>query len=245
MTTDQSNRLAMFEATRAVLANATETSAIPAFTARFATFTAKLHQIAALEAQQADPLRSQIAIREEALASMVSTTLALAGATLSYADAQGLESLAVKVRFAPIDFDRARLAQKPVLAQHILDAVKTVLPQMGDHGITAAMVDGAQALIEAAATHVVTSRTTVAAKRAATERLSAVFREVSSVLDNQLDPLIAPLAETQPEFHARYRAVREIVSRPATHASANAEATSPAPAAPAARPTPSTMQLAA
>lgn len=234
MTTEQTDRLAMFDATHALLAGSTETAGIPAFAARFATFATKRGQIAVLEAQQTDPLRSQIAIRDEALAAMIGTTLALAGAVLSFANAQELESLALKVRFTPSVFDRVRLAQKAVFAQHILDAVKTVLPLPGDHGITAERVTSAQALIAEAAAHVAASRTTVAAKRAATERLTTVFRETNAVLDSQLDPLLAPLEETKPEFYARYRAVREIVARPATRATANA-------ATPAVTPTPSTV----
>lgn len=73
------------------------------------------------------------------------------------------------------------------------------------------------------------SRTTVAAKR-----LTTVFRETNAVLVSQLDPLLAPLEETKPEFYARYRAVHEIVARPGTRATANA-------ATPAVTPTPSTV----
>lgn len=59
-------------------------------------------------------------------------------------------------------------------------------------------------------------------KRAATERLTAVFRETNTVLENQLDPLLDPLETTKPQFYARYRAVREIVARRATRATVNA-----------------------
>jgi hypothetical protein len=232
MTNEQKNRLAMFNATHALLDGAPETSSIPAFAARFDTFSTKLNQLGELEAQQADPLRSQIVIREAALARMVNAVLALAGAILSHADANKLPSLALKVRYAPADFDRVRLAQRPVLAQQIVDAAKTVLAQSAEHGVTQAIVDEAEALITTAAAEVAASRTTVAAKRAATERLVIVFREISSVLDNQLDPLLFPLQQANPGFYARYLAVRETVNRPATHATVDTTTAAPAAVTP-------------
>jgi hypothetical protein len=230
MTTEQKNRLAMFNATHALLDGAPETSGIPAFAARFGTFSTKLEQLAEFEAQQADPLRSQIILRDAALSRMIHATLALGGSILSHADAHGLPSLALRVRYTPADFDRVRMAQRPVLAQQIVDAAKTVLAQSAEHGVTQAIVDDAEALIAAAAAEVAASRTTVAAKRAATERLALVFREIGSVLDNQLDPLVFPLQQTNPAFHARYLAVRETVNRPATRATAADAAASVAPA---------------
>jgi hypothetical protein len=236
MTTEQKNRLTMFQATHALLAEAPETGGIAAFAVRFDTFAAKLTQLAALEAQQADPLRSQIIIREAALTTMINATLAIAGSILSHADAHGLQSLAPKVRYARGDFDRLRLAERPVLAQHIIDAVKTVLAASAEHGVTAEMVTAAETLIATAAAEVAASRTTVAAKRAATERLAAVFREIGNTLENQIDPLLFPLQQANPGFYARYLAVREIVNRPATRATA-APAAAAAPAAPRTSPT--------
>ncbi len=245
MTTEQSNRLAMFAAAHAVLASATETSDIPGFPARFATFTTQLVEIAALEARQANPLSYQIALRNEALTAMINATLALTGAALSFADAHGLETLAVKLRVAPADFDRARLAQKPTLAKHLLTEVKLVAAQPGDHGLTPAKLEHAEQLIEAATALVVASRTTVAAKRAATENLVAAFRATQTVLENQLDPLLVPLADTHPEFYARYRAVREIVTRPATRETTAAAGEQPTLATPATTPALTTDKQAA
>ena len=68
------------------------------------------------------------------------------------------------------------------------------------------------------------ARTTVTARRAATERLRVMIRETDAMLREELDPLVEQLREDQPQFHADYRAAREVVDVRGRRAPAEAAA---------------------
>ena len=108
----------------------------------------------------------------------------------------------------------------------------------GDPIVTGDTLAEFQARIDAASDGVHMARTTVTARRAATERLRVLLREMDAMLREELDPLVEQLAENQPQFHADYRAAREVVdvpgSRPPAESTEGAgEAESP-PVAPTA-----------
>ena len=107
MESPKTNKLAMYRATAALLATI---ATLPEFTRlqpRRAAFLAKLEEIAALEAQHAEPLGSSLLERDRALEAMIDAILALASAARSQADAMlanQLDPLILPLRKTNPDF---------------------------------------------------------------------------------------------------------------------------------------------
>ena len=214
MNTRQQNKLNAYDTIEAFLTGAPETSGIVAFPAKLHTFKGKLARLKKLAALQAQRLSVATADRDAALNTVIATALTIAGIVLSYADANNLTSLANRVRVRPGDFKSGRFALRLQLAQQVCDAARTVVAQLGDHGLVEAMLDDFQTTIDAAQAALTAPRLLTGEKAAATERLKAAFRDINAALVNQIDPLLLPLAETHADFYARYQSARAVVDRP-------------------------------
>ena len=214
MNARQQNKLNAYDTIEAFLADAPETSGIVAFPAKLHAFKGRLARLKKLAAQQAQRLSVATADRDAALAAAIASALTIAGIVLSYADTHHLTSLANRVRVRPGDFKSGRFALRVQLAQQVCDAARTVVAQLGDHGVVEATLDDFQATIDAAEAALTAPRLLTGEKAAATERLKAAFRDIDAVLVNQIDPLLLPLAQTHADFYARYQSARAVVDRP-------------------------------
>ncbi len=231
MTTRQQNKLNAYETIETFLADTPETSGIVAFPAKFHTFKGKLIALKTLATTQAQRLDVATAERDAVLNTAVLAALTVAGIVLSYADANHLTSLANRVHVRPGDFKTGRFSRRLQLAQDIHDTAKSVVAQLGDQGVVDATLEDLQTKIDAAEVAMTAPRLLMGEKTAATERLKTAFRAINATLENQIDPLLVPLAQTHPEFYARYKSARAVVGRSSGRPPTPVEDTEPAAAA--------------
>ena len=214
MNNKQTNKLASFTATEAVLQATPEIASVPGLPELLAVFSAKVGEINRLAKTQTQPIQPRTAERDGILDAMTDMTLQIAGYVRSVARETGTPQLAQDVRVGVASFRRARRSHRVWFAQRVLDAARGVLPQLGAYGVTAETLVTLEARIQAATQRVNLPRETVGAKRAATRRMAELFVEVEALLDDGIDALVYPLRLRHPEFHATYEAARLVVNRP-------------------------------
>ncbi|HVS54006.1 MAG TPA: hypothetical protein VHD62_16750 [Opitutaceae bacterium] len=213
----QEMQLAMARAVRAVCDGAsTITASIAAFPGAYARFGAKLDEVETQAQLQLSRLRAVIEDRDQKQTAMVDAALALAGMALTYAHQNDLRPLGVEMEVTGGDFNRARPTLKVRMAQQVCDTVRPLVTALAAHGVTAAMVDDLQEKIDAANAALATPRQSTAERRAATAEIAAKLKELTAILQNQLDPLLHPLRKTNRSFYAQYQAARQIVNLPGT-----------------------------
>jgi hypothetical protein len=235
MKTEQKNKLVSYAAAEAVLRANPEVANVPGLPAKLAAFSNRIAEIHELALIQGQPLAVSRAKREALFASMNQLTAKVAAAVMNVARDRKIEELAAAVQFKRSALRYARPPERLWLAQRVLTAAQGVVDALATYGVTAETLAEFQARIETASDGVHMARTTVTARRAATERLRVMIRETDAMLREELDPLVAQLAEQQPQFHADYRAAREVVdvpgSRPPAERSPGADEAETPPAA--------------
>ena len=226
------SKLAMFNSVAALLSDSTAIIAtIPALPAALTEFQAQVNAISALAGTQSLPVAGAVADKDTALQAMAEAALAVANGVKVYASQHKLGDLRAKVDVAPSDFELGRAQDRVTTAQQVHDAAAGIVAALADFGVTAADVTDLGEKIAAGQAAINAPRAVVGAKRSATQQLPEAFHQADQILQDQLDPLAAKLAKTQPDFYAKYQAARVIVDRPGGHASPVPPVATPAPAA--------------
>jgi len=245
MNMKQNNKLVSYAATEAVLKANPEIAAVSGLRAKVVMLSEKISEINALAGTQTQPLAASTVRRDQIFEAMAETTLEIAGAVANVARDQALPELLQVVRVGRAAFRHLRRSHRIWVAQRVHDAALSVIDHLGVYGVTAETLAAFLARITAASEGVHMPRTTVAAKKAATEQLVSLFRATDALLRDEIDRLLIRLRKSQPEFFAAYRTARRIVDargrRPASvETTAPAGASSPAassvPATPPASP---------
>lgn len=233
MNAPSNNKLAMYRAVLALLESSpAPLSGIPALAAKVTLLSGYIAEILQLANTQALPTSGSIADRDKLLADTAHAVQVIAGAVLSYADENQMGELAARVRVRASDFN-GRKEKQLQLATQVHDAAADVVGELADYGVTAAALAALQTQIAGASAALSRPRGTMAARKAATQQMPAVFRKADALLENQIDPLLLPLRKTHPEFYAKYKAARIIIDRRGGHDEAEPEAGPTAPGAPA------------
>ncbi len=216
MTTSQNNKLEMYQAVQAALqASSPVGTPLPALVVKIDELANKVAAIVAEASTQAQPVQGLLEEREDALTQASETAIAIAGLALSYAHARGLPDFAANVRLTSSRFKGLRRSRRMGLAQQALDAIRPHLAPLADYGVTEAMLTDLQTKIDAASAAITAGRTATVGRKVATDRLALAYSEVDAFLADELDPLVAGLRPTAPEFCARYQQARTVVDRPA------------------------------
>lgn len=230
MNAKQSNKMASFTATAAVLKAAPEVASVPGLPAKVATLSARMGEINRLATTQTQPIQLSTMERDLLFGTMTDSTLEIAGLIRTVAREQNLPLLAQAVQLGRGSFSRVRRSHRVWFAQRVLDAAQTVRLELEAHGVTAETLTALEAAIEAARGGVNRPRESVAVKKSATEQLAGLFAEVDALLDDEIDPMVFPLRKIHPGFHATYRAARIVVDLPGSQETTAPE--TPAPAVP-------------
>jgi len=214
MKTEQKNKLVSYIAAEAVLRANPEVANVPGLPVKLAAFSNRIAEIHELALIQGQPLAVSRARRESLFASMNQLTKKVAAAVMNVARDRKIEELAAMVQFKRSALRYARPPERLWLARRVLTAAQGVVDTLATYGVTAETLAEFQARIDAATDGVHMARTMVTARRAATEHLRVMIRETDAMLREELDPLVEQLREDQPQFHADYRAAREVVDVP-------------------------------
>lgn len=98
--------------------------------------------------------------------------------------------------------------------RQVYDTALAELPQLGATGVTAESLAARKAKIDAADAVQPEPRLSVAARRVATRTLKVLFSELVALLENELDPQMNALRETDRRAWEAYRAAREVIDQP-------------------------------
>jgi hypothetical protein len=164
------------------------------------------YDIVDLITDQAKTTEGKVAERDRVFGEMITAVLAFAGVLRSHAAEHHLSDLLATVWVNPTDFTKARFADKVELAQAIVDAAKPRVAELALFEVTAEALTAVQTKIDAARAALPTPRGAIADRKAATEQLAVAFRAAQTFRELQLDPLLLPLKETDPQFYAKYLA---------------------------------------
>ena len=208
----------MSHAVSTSLETITATNALPALVAKRAALKTKIEEINTHAAIQALPTKGKTKDRNKVFAAAVDATLVVAGLVLSYATASALADLAAKVQLKPAQLNKGRLIRRVQLMQQVYDAAEPLVAKLVDYGVTAATLTDLQTKIAAGDALISSPRTTIMARKVATENLGRAFEELGSLLDHELDPLVLSLREADPAGYALYQAARIVIDRPGTPA---------------------------
>ena len=212
------------------------TTDCPALVAAHGALVTKLADADTHAAIQRLPLQGRTKDRNEVFTKTWNAAFIVAGLVRAYALANGLHDLAAKVRVKRYFFDRGRIRRRIELAQQIHDAAASVLPQLADYRVTAALLTDLQTKIDDANALFTTIRAAIANRKLATGSLEAALQSAYDLLKNEIDPLVESLREENPAGYQLYRSARMIIDRPGATAeqpTAQPQPTSPAPTAPA------------
>jgi hypothetical protein len=234
MNAKQTNRLASYTATEALLKANPDIANVPELPGKVAAFSEKIAEINRLAKTQTQPVQARTTERDQMLEEMTDATLELAGYVRSAARTLKRPQLAQSVQVGAASFRRARRSHRMWFAQRVHDAAAGVLENLAPFGVTAEKLAAFQARIQVAGARVNMPRETVAEKRGATEQLQRPFADLDAFVRDELDPLVFPMRKTDPEWFSTYRAALAIVDRRGPRRRAEAEASAVADAANAA-----------
>ena len=235
MTAEQTAKLASYVRVLTRLQASTEVQGnakLQAYLLKLVAGIGELNKIAGIQTQDTEGFTAS---RNGQLTDMSAAAMAVANAVAVHAEEHKLATLGHTVDVSPGDFSRLRIFHRPWLAQRIHDAALSVLPALADFSVTDATLADLQAKIATVQAGLGEPRVTIDEKKVATERMAAAFTKVDALLV-QTDRLVYPLRITSPEFHALYRAARDVVVNPGGHSAAPNPPAAPAPATPAAAP---------
>lgn len=225
MNTRQTNILNMSHAVSRALVNIVADHPLPVLMAKVETFNAKVAEIEAQAALQGLPTSGKRVDRDRVFAAAIQATLVVADLVGGYAQTQGLSDLEAKVRLTSSMFTSARLGHRVPLMQQVHDAALAVLPQLAGIGVTAETLAALKTRIDAANAVKTASRAAVVERRVATQTLVILFRELTALLKNELDPQMKALRETDPKASAAYSAARDVINQPGASEKPEAAAT--------------------
>ena len=245
MNAKQSNKLASYTAVQAVFEAHPDVANAAGLPAKLAVFSAKVGELDRLAQTQTQPTAGRTARRDELLNDMVDTALEIAGVVSTVAQEHKLTQMAEDVPVSRNAFLRVRRSHRPWLAERVLEAAQSVVPELGLYGVSEETLQALQAQINAARDGLKQPRAMILTKKAASAELAVLFAEIDTLLGRQIDRLVFPLRKTHREFYVAYRGARSVVDRPGSSRAATAagegEATTPV-ATPGATSSPSTPE---
>ncbi len=245
MTAYQSYKLSRLRAVLLFLETLPAISSRPSIQTRAAGLKTLVDTIVEIIMTQTQPLRGSIKLRDQALTQATDTTLAVGALVRGYAEKRKLPDLAAQVDIVRSDIAKIRRADRMLIAQRVHDAAASVVADLAAYEVTPELLARFQAQIDDADEAVDLPRATSDNKKTATVSLGARFREADEFIKNELTPLFLLMKENDPALFARYVAATQVLDRPATHGSANAESTAVATPATGATSTPATQAAAA
>jgi len=212
MNKQQEARLNSFYATQSVLHdNATTWNGIPAIVAVVTEYDNNISTIEDAVEVQVKDLKGHTQAKADALETMITKTLQVAGATMAWAEANKNAGLAEEMNIVPSELRNYRDAIVAQRCQGVYAAANTNIAALSNFGILPADLVDLQAKITTYVSLVSRPRTLVTARSVKTAGLGFLIRDTTRLLDRRLDMLMRGFTVTKPDFYNQYLKARNIV----------------------------------
>ena len=174
--------------------------------------------------------------KAQARNTLADAAAALAGALVSYGTSIKDYRLVSACDYSRSDIVAGPDARIAARCNALLEEAKPIVANVTKYKVTTASLNAFKAKIEAFDALQTSPRDGIAQRSAATLQLHRLNRQVQELLSKRLDPLIAPLKETEPTVFNEYRVARKLVNGPTAPAKAETNVVPvPVPATPQAK----------
>ncbi len=226
----QENQLNMFMSTEQVLNdNSTLWNSIPAIVTAVADFTTALNKLKdAVEVQQT-PIVGFAKNKRNALLAMANFALQVKGGVMAYAEAVGDKALQESVNFSFTKLVSVSDTISAERCQVIKDVAQPIISQLNSYGITNAMLNQLQQLIDAYSALIPSTRIAIGKRKLATKNIALYTKQTSSILKSRMDKLMLQFTQSAREFYEQYISAREIIDLKSTATKPEAPPTEPTP----------------
>jgi len=160
---------------------------------------------------------------------LTDTTVEISGAVYSYAHDMKDNTMMAKVNLKSKAIERMTQSEVVAVAGITLEeALKVPAADLANEGISAAEMTDFKQLISHFKSIKSSKREAVIDRSGTTEKITKLFKEASSLLNNKLDRLAAQFKRKDPEFYLKYKAARSVQYRAAQKKVAEAVTNAPA-----------------
>lgn len=212
MNSKQEAKLNMFDAVLThCQTNAAIVATVPAFDAAVNDFENVVDDLQ--EAAQAEILiiTGHAASKTEQKEELISITLDVAGALVAFASANNNTVLKEQANLTYSDLNRLKDELLAPACNNIHDLADANAAALVPFGVTAAKITSLDNAITAYETAVPAPRNAVANRMSVAETIKLKLKEGDEILKERMDKLVIQFKTTEPEFHAAYKANREII----------------------------------
>ncbi|MBW8331473.1 MAG: hypothetical protein K0M40_05620 [Prolixibacteraceae bacterium] len=172
------------------------------------------NELGELHVSQEKDLTGITADKEVDFENLIDTTVDISGAVYSYAHDMKDNTLMAKVNLKTKAIERMTQSEVVAVAGITLEeALKVPAEDLANEGISATEMSDYQELISHFSSIKSSKREAVIDRSGTTEKISKLFKEASSLLNNKLDRLATQFKRKDPEFYLKYKAARSVQYR--------------------------------
>lgn len=212
MTSDQINKLNMYEAVQAFLAGTQATwTPVAAIGTAKTEFDNKLTAIRTERQKQEKDASGLVTERKLLRETLTRQTLKVSGALLAYSSATGNAELMAVANYSPSNLAQSRDNIFYDKARIISEAASPLATQLTGYNLVAADLTQLQTLLGQYLTAIPKRRNAAAVSKSATAAIRALFKDADLLLRKKLDMLMLSFRISNPDFYANYQNARIIV----------------------------------
>jgi Carboxypeptidase regulatory-like domain len=216
MNAKQNAKFRMYRATETHCSDNLEiTKNMPAFTAAFNNFKAKLTEITGTTQQRSSVLVGITTDKNVSRQNLGKQASDAAGMIFAFASVIGNNTLKQQVNVSETKLVQTNEEQFVSRCQNIHAKGTEHLAMLADYGITEQTLNNLQSAIDEYVAKSPKSRTAKSSRKTMTANLSQLFREADIILKEQMDKLVVVFRAEHPDFVKTYEATRIIID-PAT-----------------------------
>lgn len=134
----------------------------------------------------------------------------IAGIIYAFADATGNNTLKDEVDYSLSDLLKLKDSLLAPRCQNIHDKGIENKAELADYGITNAMLASLQTAIDSYTETIPKPRAALSNRKTLNSNIVQLFKEVTAILDNQMDKLVIAFRASNPDFVATYFTLRQI-----------------------------------
>lgn len=190
--------------------NATIIAANTAFQTAFNNFKTKVAAVVSTT-QLTDLALTGLAVsKKTSKQDMCAPAADIAGVVFAFADATGNSALKAEVDYSLSDLLKLKDSLVAPRCQNIHDKSVENKTALVDYGITNAMLTNLQAAIDSYTETIPKPRTAVSNRKTLNANIVQLFKDIDSILLNQMDKLVVTFRAAHPDFVSTYFNVRRI-----------------------------------